>query len=57
VRQGGDNLPLNRDTMRVDLVVERLAEGNGVFSSLVGGCRLVVVVEPEMEFVKKMKAR
>ena len=53
--QGGDDLTLNRDPMRVNLIVECLAEGDCVFSALVCGRRLVV--EPEMEFVKKMKAR
>jgi hypothetical protein len=56
VRQGGHNLALNGDPMRVDLIVECLAEGNCVFSSLVGGHRLIVVVEPEMELIKKVEA-
>ena len=50
MRQSGDNLPLHRDSMRVGLVVECLAEGKGVFNTLVGGRRLVV--ETEMDFVE-----
>jgi hypothetical protein len=43
--------------MRVDLVIECLAEGNYVFCSLVSGQGLVVVVEPKMDLVEKVEAR
>ena len=53
--QGGNDFTLNRDPMRVNPNVECLAEDDCVFSALV--CVHRLVVEPEMEFVKKMKAR
>ena len=43
--------------MRVDLVVECFAEGNCIFCIPVGEYGLVVVVEPEVEFIKKVKTR
>jgi hypothetical protein len=57
VRQGGHNFSLDRDPMRVDLVVKCLAQGNCVFGNLVGGKRLMVVVKPEMELVEKVETR
>jgi len=57
VRQGGDDLPLDRYAMLVDLVVECFAESNSVFASLVGGRRVVVVVEPKTNLVEKVEAR
>jgi len=57
VRQGGDDLPLDRYAMLVDLVVECFAESNSVFAGLVGGRRVVVVVEPKTNLVEKVEAR
>ena len=55
--KGGHNLSFDWDPMRVDLVVECLAEDNYIFGILAGECGMVVVVEPEMEFIKKVKTR
>jgi len=57
VGQGSDNLALDRDPMRVDLVVECFAEGDCVLGSLFGRHLLIVVVEPEMELIKKVETR
>jgi hypothetical protein len=43
--------------MGVDLVVECLAESDRVGGSLVGGKRLIMVVEPEMELIERVEAR
>lgn len=55
MRQGRDDLPLDRYAMSVDLVVECFAESNCVFGSLVGGRR--VVLEPKMDLVEKVEAQ
>jgi hypothetical protein len=55
VGQGGDNLSLDRDSMRVDLVVECFAEGNCIFGF--PDLEYGLVVEPEMEFIRKVRSR
>ena len=55
--QSGHDFALDRDPMRVDLVVEGLAEDNYIFGILAREYGVVVVVEPELEFIKKVKTR
>lgn len=57
MRQGGDNLSLDRDPMSFNLVIKCLAEGNCVFRSLVDGQGLIAIVEPEMKLIKKVETR
>jgi hypothetical protein len=49
------NLALDRDPMGVDLTIECLTEGDCIFGGIAGG--QVMLVEPEVELIKKMEAR
>jgi len=55
--KGGHNFSFDWDPVGVNLFVECLAEDNYIFGILVGNYGLVVVVEPEVEFIKKVKTR
>ena len=54
--ESGDDLALDRDSMGVDLLVKRLAEGDNAFSGIVRGRGLIVIVEPKSNPVE-MKTR
>jgi hypothetical protein len=56
VRQGSDDLPLHRDSMYVNFVVERLAEYDSVLCSVIRGRELVMIVEPKLNPIKKVEA-
>ena len=55
--QGGDNLALDRDAVVIDLLVEWLAERDGVFRDVAARPELIGVMEPKSKAVKKVKTR
>jgi hypothetical protein len=54
--EGGDNLPLNRNSVRIDFTIKRLAHCNGVV--MPAGRRKVPFrrVEPELQAIEEMEA-
>ena len=58
VGQAGDDLPLHRNAVLIDFVIEALAEGDDVLVSVSSwrGTRSGAV-EPKLETIKEMKSR
>jgi hypothetical protein len=56
VRQGGDDLALDRDSMFVDLLAEGFAERNCVFSRVAARRGLIGIVAPKSKAVEEVKA-
>jgi hypothetical protein len=55
VRQGRDDLPLHRNSMVVNLPVERLAESNGVLLGVIRGRGVVMSVEPKLNPIEEVE--
>ena len=56
MRQGGDDLALDRDSMFVDLLAEGFAERNCVFSRVAARRGLIGIVAPKSKAVEEVKA-
>jgi hypothetical protein len=55
--KGGDNLALNRNAMRIDFPVERLAERDSVFRVVPARQGVIGVVEPKSKAVEEVETR